>query len=367
VVVDRKPFAPHDQLSIAPHPRELQVDYTSPVFSVPRRVIFRYRLDPYDRDWHEAGARRQAIYTDVPPGRYSFRVIASNGDGVWDERAATLQFSVAAAYYQTNWFRALVVVTASALLWAAYRVRVRRLRRAFEMTLVARVGERTRIARDLHDTFLQSVQALVLRCQTALNLLPDRPLEARNRLAAALERADAAIAEGRDAIQGLRDSTVETNDLANAIRRLCAELAHASPADPARRVTVEVDGTSRDLHPIIRDEIYKIAAKAVRNAFQHARAQQIDVAVGYDRRHFRLVVRDDGTGIDEALIAAMGKEGHYGLRGMSERTSVIGGQLVVWSKPNLGTEVELRVPARVAYAASRKLALPVDVGRDSWT
>jgi signal transduction histidine kinase len=141
-----------------------------------------------------------------------------------------------------------------------------------------------------------------------------------------------------------------------------------STAVPPPGFTVVVEGNSRDLHPIARDEIYKIAAEAVRNAFQHARARHIDVDIRYDHRHFRLVVRDDGQGIEPAVLAASGKEGHYGLRGMRERASVMGGQLTVWSEPNIGTEVELRVPARAVYARTWQAPSVVsNVDRDSWT
>ena len=156
LVADRNEFKATPDLKVPPNPRDLQIDYTSPTFTIPQKVKFRYRLDNYDRDWHEAGTRRQAFYTDLPPGKYSFRVIASNSDGVWNDNAAKLDFSVAPAYYQTNWFRALCACIFLALLWAAYQWRVRQLHHQFDMTLEARVGERTRIARELHDTLLQS-------------------------------------------------------------------------------------------------------------------------------------------------------------------------------------------------------------------
>ena len=194
--------------------RDLQIDYTSPTFSIPQKVKFRYKLDGYDDDWHEAGPRRQAFYTDVPPGKYTFRVMAANSDGVWNERAATLQFSIAPAYYQTTWFRAISAVSFVALLWAAHRYRMRHVQHAFALTLDARVGERTRIARELHDTLLQSFHGLLLRFQTASYLLPDRPAEAKEKLDGAIEQAAKAITEGRDAVQGLRASTLERNDLA---------------------------------------------------------------------------------------------------------------------------------------------------------
>jgi signal transduction histidine kinase len=352
VIVDRKEFAARDNLELGPHVRDLQIDYTSPTFSIPQKVNFRYKLDGYDDQWHEAGPRRQAFYTDVPPKKYTFRVMAANSDGVWSEKAAALDFSVRPAYYQTNWFRGLVAVVALALAWLAYQWRIRQLRHAFEVTLGARVAERARIARELHDTLLQSFQALALKLQGALNMLPDRPAEAQARLSAALERVDEAIAEGREAVQGIRNSTIEKNNLAAAIRTLGEELANESPAATGVTFSVAVEGESRDLHPIVRDEIYNIAAEALRNAFRHARPRSIRAEIRYERQYFRLLVTDDGMGIAPALLAAGGAQGHYGLRGMSERASTIGGRLSMWSEPDDGTEIELRVPARTAYVPS---------------
>ncbi len=352
VTVDRKEFQETDNLKVPPHPRDLQIDYTSPTFLIPQRVKFRYRLDPFDRDWHDAGTRRQAFYTDLPPGEYSFRVIACNSDGVWNDSAANLDFYVAPAYYQTNWFRALCATAFLALLWAAYQLRVRQLRHQFEMTLDARVGERTRIARELHDTLLQSFHGLLLRFQTVSQLLPERS-EAKEKLDSAIEQAAEAITEGRDAVQGLRDSTVQGNDLALAISTLGEELAADSTNHrPAFRVAVE--GESRNLHPILRDETYKIAAEALRNAFLHAQAQQIEVEIRYDNEQFRLRVRDDGKGINPAVLSRERSEGHYGLPGMRERATIMRGKLVVWSEVDAGTEVELRVPASKAYATAQR-------------
>ncbi|MFZ0705411.1 MAG: two-component regulator propeller domain-containing protein [Candidatus Korobacteraceae bacterium] len=353
VTVDRKEFAATENIKLSPHPRDLQIDYTSPTFLIPQRVKFRYRLDGYDHDWHNAGTRRQAFYNDLPPGKYSFRVIASNSDGIWDDTPAKLDFSVTPAYYQTNWFRALCAVFLLAMLWAAYQWRVRQLHHQFEMTLDARVGERTRIARELHDTLLQSFNGVLLRFQTAFQLLPERSVEAKEKLGSAIEQAAEAITEGRDAVQGLRDSTTQTNDLALAISALGEELTADSPgARPEFRVAVE--GQSRDLHPILRDEVYKIAAEALRNAFLHANAKQVEVEIRYDNERFRLRVRDDGRGIDSAILSHEGKERHFGLPGMRERASIIGGKLTVWSEVDAGTEVELRLPAGVAYVSAQR-------------
>jgi signal transduction histidine kinase len=222
----------------------------------------------------------------------------------------------------------------------------------FDMMLEVRVGERTRIARELHDTLLQGFHGLLLGFQTASYLLPERPAEAKDKLDTAIEQAAKAITEGRDAVQGLRVSTIERNDLAVAIRTIGDELTTHADARQPPAFSVAVEGETRDLHPIVRDEIYKIAAEALRNAFRHARAGRIEVDIRYDDEQFRLRVRDDGIGIDPNVLANQGLEGHYGLRGMPERAGLIGGKLAVWSEAGAGTEVELRLPAGNAYASS---------------
>jgi signal transduction histidine kinase len=241
-----------------------------------------------------------------------------------------------------------------AVLWVGYQLRVRQLQYQFDMTLEARVGERTRIARELHDTLLQSFHGLLLRFQTASYLLPDRATEAKVKLDSAIERAAKAITEGRDAVQGLRASTVEQNDLAAAIRTVGDELVSETNAQlpPAFRVALE--GHPRNLHPLLRDDIYKIAAEALRNAFRHAHAARVEVEIRYDDEQFRLRVRDDGKGIDPEVLANQGLEGHYGLRGMPERAALIGGKLAVWSEVGAGTEVELRLPASIVYATAAR-------------
>ena len=264
-----------------------------------------------------------------------------------------LDFSIAPAYYQTNWFRALCVGAFLAMLWMAYQVRVQHLQRQFALTLDARVGERTRIARELHDTLLQSAHGVLLRFQTVSQLLPQRPTEAKEKLDSAIEQTAEFITEARDQVQGLRTSTVQSNDLALAISTLGEELATDSSNDRSVAFRVAVEGEARNLHPILRDEIYKIAVEALRNAFRHAQALQIEVEIRYDDEQFRLRVRDDGKGIDPAVLSGQGPEGHYGLHGMRERATLIGGKLTVWSAVNSGSEVELRIPGSTAYATER--------------
>ena len=351
VNADRKIYSPESSLRLPALTRDLEIDYTALSFVVPQKVHFQYKLEGYDRDWQDAGTRRQAFYGNLPPRNYTFRVKACNNSGVWNEAGTFLDFSIAPAYYQTTWFRVSCMAAFLFLLWVLYRLRLRRLAYQFNVRLEERVNERTRIARDLHDTLLQSFQGLMLHFQTGIDLLPGRPTEARKTLETAIDRADHAIAEGRDAVQGLRASAVESNDLGSAIRTLGEELRAEGTTNPNSALfEMEVEGTPRTLHPILRDEVYRIAGEALRNAFRHARGQRIEVEILYGERWLRLRVRDDGKGIDPKLLSGDGLAGHYGMHGMRERAKLVGGKLTVWSKLDSGTEVELSIPASAAYA-----------------
>ena len=216
----------------------------------------------------------------------------------------------------------------------------------------ARLGERERIARELHDTLLQSFHGVLLRFQSVYNLLPTRPEEAQKTLGSAIDQAAQAITEGRDAVQGLRSSPVVTNDLALAIGALSEELGCGETNPNCAEFHVEAQGTPQNLDPILRDEVYRIAGEAVRNAFKHAQAERVEVEIRYDERELRLRVRDDGKGIDPNHLNEDRHPGHYGMRGMRERAELMGGKLAVWSELDSGTEVELRIPASRAYEKS---------------
>jgi signal transduction histidine kinase/ligand-binding sensor domain-containing protein len=348
VTADGKSYEAENGLRLPARIRNVAIDYTALSLVAPEKVHFRYKLDGQNGDWQEVVNDREVQYTNLPPGNYHFRVMACNNSGVWNEAGAVLDFSIAPAYYQTIWFRLALVVVFLALLWAAYMFRVRQLAMQFNRTLEARVSERTRIARDLHDTLLQSFQGLLLRFQSVAKLLPEPPDEARQRLDNAIEQAAEAITEGRDAVQGLRSSAFETNDLANAIAAIAEELTKDTAAGESPVIDLEVEGVPRGLNPVVRDEVYRIAGEALRNSFHHAQARRITVEIRYDRRHFRLRVGDDGKGIDEEAMQRQ-VSGHFGLRGMHERAEIVGGRLEVWSKPNSGTQVELSIPGSIAY------------------
>jgi signal transduction histidine kinase len=240
------------------------------------------------------------------------------------------------------------------LLLALYFYRLRQIARQFDMRLEERVGERTRIARNLHDTLLQSFQGLMFRFQAARNMLPRRPEEAIQALDGALVRAEQAIAESRDAIQDLRSEPVTQSDLAHSLTAMGQELACSQDANrdsPAFSVTVE--GEPQTLSPIFQDEVYRIAREVLRNAFRHARARKIEAEIRYDDRLLRLRIRDDGKGIAPEVLEGGGRAGHFGLPGIRERAKQIGAQLDFWSEAGAGTEVQLTVPVSVASETSR--------------
>jgi signal transduction histidine kinase len=236
------------------------------------------------------------------------------------------------------------------MLYGLYLYRIRQVGHEFNVRLEERVTERTRIARELHDTLLQSFQGLMLRLQVVDDLLPEG--KAKSQLEQTLQRADQAIAEGRTAVYDLRSSTTATNDLADVLKALGTEFA--APGGAAFRL--EVDGAHRDLHPIVRDEIYRIAREGLRNAFGHAQARHIEAELAYSERAFRLRMRDDGKGIPPEVLGE-GRSGHYGLCGMRERAKQIGGKLEIWSRPGAGTEIDLSIAGSIAYLTPPRRSL----------
>jgi len=342
VVADRESYEPRQDLRIPPKPHNLVIDYTALSFVAPPKMRFRYRLENHDADWQEAGTRRQAFYSDLPPGNYRFRVIACNNDGVWNEAGATLIFSIAPAWYQTGWFRLLCVVGALFIIWTLYRLRLRQVARAIGARFDERLAERTRIARELHDTLLQTVQGSKFVADDALEKADDSANMRRSmeKLAGWLGQA---TQEGRAALNSLRTSTTETNDLAAGLRRATEECL----LDKSMAVKFSVAGGSRDMHPIARDEIYRIGYEAIRNACEHASASELTVSLNY-AQDLTLRVNDDGVGIEPAVVAG-GKDGHFGLRGMRERAERIGSKLTLNSSPRSGTEMRLVVPGNVIF------------------
>jgi signal transduction histidine kinase/ligand-binding sensor domain-containing protein len=336
---------------IPPSPRRITFEYTGLSLAVPARVRFRYLLEGFDSSWSQPVAAREAVYTNLGAGSYRFRLVASNSEGLWNGPEAAIGFEVEPTLSQTWWFRSALALCVGLVALAAYLIRMRQLTRLLNARFEERLAERGRVARELHDTLLQSFQGLLLRFQTAYALFDTRPADAKDVLGNSIDQTAQAITEGREAVQGLRASAVESNDLAQAITTLGEQLAAEASATSVG-MFVEVEGTPWNLHPIVRDEIYRVASEALRNAFRHAQAKQIEVEFRYDERQLRLRVRDDGKGMDATFLTPEGRAGHFGLHGMRERAKLMGGKLTVWTAAGSGTEIELIIPAAYANAAS---------------
>jgi len=321
----------------------IQIAYTALSISVPERVRFRYKLDGVDKDWQDPGSRRQAFYTNLGPGPHRFQVLASNNDGVWNETAAKLEFNIAPAFYQTNWFLLICGAAFACILWAAYQWRIRQVAAHLDSQFEERLVERTRIAQDLHDTLLQGILSASMQLHVANDQLAvDSP--AKRIVIRVLDLMRQVVDDGRNAVRGLRSSIAESDDLEQALSRIPQEFAPQQPID----FRVIVEGQARPLHPLIRDEVYRVGHEALANAFRHSQASGIEVELEYDDSQLRVLVRDNGCGIDPEVLRS-GRDGHWGLSGMRERAERIGARVKVWSRPAGGTEVELSVPGDVAF------------------
>lgn len=338
------------EIRLPPLVHDLTIDYTALSLAAPEKVHFRYKLVGQDRDWREVVDDREVQYSNLAPGPYRFLVTACNNSGVWNTEGDALQFSIAPAYYQTDWFIALCVACLVALLWVAYLFRMRQVRQELLIGVEARIHERTRIARDLHDTLLQSFHGLLYRFQAVRYMLPDNPKEAVEALDSAITRTEQALAEGRNSIQGLRAELFADNDLDQRLIAISQEAAsHQEGLSGSPTFKVIVEGERRKLAPVIQEEILRTAQELVQNAFRHANAQAVEAEIRYGRRTFDLIVRDDGKGIDSQILKAGGRPGHWGMPGVRERARGIGARVEFWSEAGAGTEVRLTIPASVAY------------------
>jgi two-component sensor histidine kinase len=327
IIADRKTQDASSNLRLPALTRDPEIEYTALSLVAPEKNRFKYKLEGHDRDWIDAGNRRQAFYNDLPPRNYRFR---------------SLELSIAPAYYQTNWFRTLITALIFGAALGLYRLRLTR--SPANSTCDWRSGLASAPA--LHaictTRCCRAFHGLMLRFQAVSKLLPEG--KAKEQLEKTLERADQAIAEGRSAVYDLRSSATETNELSEALNSVGNELSKEGAAE----FSLVVEGVARDLHPIIRDELYRIAREALSNAFKHARARHVEAEIEYGERMFRLRIRDDGEGIP-AEIMEQGRPGHYGLPGIRERARQVGSDLNIWSRANSGTEIDLSLAGSIAY------------------
>ena len=343
LIVDGKSYPPLQALRLPPLGHDLEIDYTALSLVVPQKVQFRYRLEGRDKDWQNPGTRRQAFYTDLSPGRYQFHVIASNNDGVWNSSGASLEFAIEPALYQTWWLRTAAIIAALAIIAWVIRRRMQVVAANMQARLLERLDERERIARELHDTLLQGILSASLQLEVA-----DRQIAADGAAKPLVQRVSNLLRqladESRRAVRGLRFRYSEEENLERALTQISKDLA--TPNGVKSRVVVE--GTPRLLRSVVRDEIYRIGAEALANAFRHAHASTVEAVLEYGRTRFRLLVRDDGQGIDPEVLRA-GREGHFGLSGMRERARKIGARLKIRTAAGAGTEIDLIVPSSAAF------------------
>ncbi|MFL6306007.1 MAG: two-component regulator propeller domain-containing protein [Candidatus Sulfotelmatobacter sp.] len=346
VIANGRKYGGWTSLKLPPRTANLQITYTATSLTIPERVRFRYKLEGQDKEWQDAGTRREAFYTNLDPGSYQFHVIACNNDGVWNEAGTVLDFVVKPAFYQTVWFRILCTIALVGCLWSLYLLRLKQATARVHQRLDARLEERARIARELHDTLLQGFQGLVLRFDAVMKTIPgDHP--ARNLMENVLDRADEVLLEGRERVHDLRHDETSANELPEMLAACGKELGR----DDAIRFSLSVIGTQQPLNPTVGDEVYRIGQEALTNAFRHSKSSRIEVEITYDHSRVRLRVRDDGVGIHQDILHR-GRVGHWGLSGMRERTEKIGAQLKIWSQEDAGTEIEIVIPAAIAYPLS---------------
>jgi signal transduction histidine kinase/ligand-binding sensor domain-containing protein len=347
ISADGDPIRIDSAIQIPGGHRRITFSYTGLSFSAPDNVRYRYRLDGYDSAWSDITASREAGYTNLPPRHYRFRVIATNPDGVWSANEGALVFEVEPLFWQTWWFRSAVVLVCIAGILAIYRIRLHQATGRIYLRSQERLAERTRIAQELHDTLLQGFLSASMQVHVATDRLPDDS-SVKPTLTRALELMRQVIDEGRNAVRGLRASQSASLDLEHAFSQIQQELVTGQQVGEDVDFRVIVDGERRPLHPVLRDEVYRIGREALINAFRHARAKKIELELKYSSKGLSVLVRDDGCGIDHSVLQT-GRDGHWGLSGMRERADRIGARLHVMTSSSAGTEVELSVPSQLAF------------------
>jgi ligand-binding sensor domain-containing protein/signal transduction histidine kinase len=354
ISADGSPIEISGDLRVPPNRQRVVIHYTGLSLSVPERVRFRYWLEGFDSGWSDPVADREAIYTNLPPASYRFRLKAANPDGVWNEKEADVSFAVDPAYWQTRWFRAGILLLCALVALILYRLRLSYVTQQLNLRFEERLAERTRIAQELHDTLLQGFISASMQIHVAASKLSaDSKVKAS--LARALEVMRQVIDEGRNAVRGLRYNTGNPVNLEQAFSQIREEVVSEGIGGESIDFRVVAEGKRMELHPVLNEEVYRIGREALINAFRHSRARKIEMELNYSSGGLRILVRDDGCGIDHQLLRE-GRDGHWGLAGIRERADRIGGRLRLWSSLNGGTEIELWVPSHIAFAHHSKAA-----------
>jgi signal transduction histidine kinase/ligand-binding sensor domain-containing protein len=338
VAIDGREVGTTDRLELSRTAKNVEITYTGLSFRDTDRVRFKYKLEGEDADWVDAGTRRVAIYNNLGPRQYRFRVMASNDSGVWNEVGASWTFKVVPAFYQTLWFQALCVVAGLGMLWLLHRLRLRQMTARVNLLYTERLAERTRIARDLHDTLLQSLAGVSLQLDGIAKQVVRAPEKTPSLIARVREQVDACFREARVKVWNLRSPELQVFGLEASLRQLTERIGASTTAG----CDMTVSGDPRPVEPDLEEELLRIAQEATNNAVQHAEATQIRIALNYGASSLLLSISDDGRGFD--FDEASKKSGHWGLKNMPERAALIGGTCKISSAPGEGTRIEVRVP-----------------------
>ncbi|HJT26358.1 MAG TPA: two-component regulator propeller domain-containing protein [Pyrinomonadaceae bacterium] len=333
IFIDNQSVPLTQKLKISPDASRLDFYYTALSFIAPENVRFKYRLEGFDDNWIDGGARRVASYTNLRPGNYTFRVIAANNDGVWNESGAAVEFYLQPHFYQTYWFYLIGLLLLALTAWLLYRMRVKRMASQFQAVL----AERSRIAREIHDNLAQDILGISVQLELVARLMPAAAETAKGHLDRARILVRNSMTEARRYVWDLRSQELQKKDLPAALRDTTKRLTAESKIE----AVVEVAGPSRPLPPDVETNLLRIGQEAINNAVKHARANRIDVALNFDTRNVRLSIRDDGQGFDPGEQIA---DGHFGLIGMRERAAQVGGVLSIESANERGTEIVVEVP-----------------------
>ncbi|MBO9707491.1 MAG: hypothetical protein J7521_04675 [Caulobacter sp.] len=340
---DGRRYDSQSPIELAKGARNIEIAYTATGLTNAGRTQFRYRLEGVDKSWIDAGARRSAFYTNLSPGTYRFQVAAANEDGVWNEQGATLAFKIPPTFLQSALFKTLCALAVLTLLGLAYTLRVRAIASKLRAAASAKLTERERIARELHDTLLQAVQGLIMRLQNLAYDLPQQQPQ-RQTLELELDRAEDILRDGRDRLRDLR-----TKRSADALEDIVREIAVRQGFGSEVEISITTNGKPRPLSEPAAQDVVGVANEALFNAWKHARASRVLVSIGFGARALSLRVSDNGIGLPARGTRVASAKGGFGIDGMRERARKLGGVLTVRGASPGGTDVELTVPAGVAY------------------
>jgi signal transduction histidine kinase len=347
ILTDGKRTRYSEELVLAPGRHHLELQLAAVDLASARKIRLQYRMDGVDSRWLDVNSSRTAVYTNIPVGTHDLLVRATDSRGAWDDGSVTYKVAQQPFFYQTRLFQLSALTAFVLLLGVAYIVRVRQLMGRSRAILEERQVERESVARDLHDTFLQGIQGLILRFHTGAQQLPaDEPV--RQLFEDALRQSDEVMLEGRCVLSRLRTRRTTPQSLANAFSAMGEDCRPLSTA----QFELVVSGRRRDLRAMVQEELKKVGKEALFNSFRHAKASKIEVELHFAIFRLRLRFRDNGIGLDPAILREGSAPGHYGLQGMKERVREIGGHMDIWSRAGAGTEIEIRIPSAIAYRDS---------------